>query len=372
MKNKTSLHLTPAYYPHLGGVENHVAKVCQELSRRGNCCKILTLRLEPDWPLQEKYKNSSIYRLNVGSDPGPFASWLTRSWYKLRVWWQMLQHLKVLREADVIQIHDVWWWVWPFSWFLPKSKLFMTFHGYEGSQNPDDRQRRAHQSAAKMTRGNLCIGGFHEKWYGVKPTLVSFGAVEVGGQIDKKVIGSSEIPDRVRNDDKWVQDDSHCNLIYAGRLDADVGIMEYLQGLKECTEKSPTRQLKLDVFGSGPLLNQAKIYSKRNHLPVKFHRWVEPRLIDWSKYDIALVSRHLAIIEALAHGLPVVAHYSSPIKNDYLLLSPFAKWIQVFDNPSRFGEIIENLNPLSAEAKKWARRQTWGKMVDLYEGMWRK
>lgn len=390
MPKKTILHLTPAYHPHLGGVENHVARVCQELNRRGYKCQVITLQLDPSSLHQEKASNSIVYRLPIGVDLGPDINWWKRTSYKLRLWWELARHLNLFQQADVIQIHDVWWWVWPFRWFLPKSKLFMTFHGYEGSQNPDAKQQRAHQKAANMTQGNLCIGGFHEKWYGVKPTEVSFGAVEAEGRVDKRDMGKSEMlistalgqhdgkgkslngmlePSLLRGL-RQVQNDEILNLIYAGRLNTDVGIMEYLQGLKEYLENSPEQSLHLDVFGSGPLISQAQSYSKRHNLPVKFHGWVDPKSLKWSKYDIALVSRHLAIIEALANGLPVIAHYSSPIKKDYLLLTPFAKWIYVFNDPVQFAKTIDNLNQLPAEAEKWASRQTWGKVVDLYEQLW--
>jgi len=354
MPTKTILHLTPAYHPHLGGVENHVARVCQELNRRGYKCQIITLQLDSSSLYQEKTLDSTVYRLPIGADLGPAANWWTRTSYKLRLWRQLAHHLKLFQQADVIQIHDVWWWVWPFRWVLPKSKLFITFHGYEGSQNPDAKQRQAHQNAANMTQSNLCIGGFHEKWYGVKPTEVSFGAVEVENQYHKKVIGNSRI----------------LSLVYAGRLNTDVGIMEYLQGLKEHLQNSPKRQFCLDIFGSGPLLSQAQSYSKRHHLPVKFHGWVDPKLIKWTKYDIALVSRHLAIIEALAYGLPVIAHYSSLIKKDYLLLTPFAKWIHIFDDPSQLAKLVNQFETLPLVAQNWARKQTWKKMVDVYEKLW--
>ena len=52
----------------------------------------------------------------------------------------------------------------------------MTFHGYEGFEAPNWKQIFWHKLAAWLTKGNICIGDFHKKWYGVKPDFVSYGA----------------------------------------------------------------------------------------------------------------------------------------------------------------------------------------------------
>lgn len=81
------------------------------------------------------------------------------------------------------------------------------------------------------------------------------------------------------------------------------------------------------------------------------------------KYDYAFVSRYLAIIEALAAGLPVYAHYNNQIKFDYLNMAPFAKYITIFKD---YREVSVQ------DGQAWAKAQTWEKIVDVYEKLWKK
>ena len=85
-----------------------------------------------------------------------------------------------LRKYDIIHIHDVFFWYLPLRLLYPRKKVFITFHGYE-TQFPPSRsaiwQRRL---AAKLTSGNICVGDYIGKWYGIKPTLVTYGATDLG------------------------------------------------------------------------------------------------------------------------------------------------------------------------------------------------
>jgi len=87
-----------------------------------------------------------------------------------------------------------------------------------------------------------------------------------------------------------------------------------------------------------------------------------------SKYDIAFVSRYLAILEALAAGVPVIAHYNNAIKKDYLQTAPFAKYIQIFKNPKRAKFNFKFVG----EGQRWAKTQTWDKIADMYEKLWQR
>ena len=149
------------YWPHVGGVEKHVEKICDILSKNHQIV-IVCEKHDPKLPDFEKKRGVEIYRIG---ETGKFGIWK---------WW--FQHLNLLRDADIIHIHDVFFWFLPFRlpfWF---KKVFMTFHGYEGSDAPKWKQIFWHKLAAWLTKGNICIGDFHKKWYGVKPDFVSYGA----------------------------------------------------------------------------------------------------------------------------------------------------------------------------------------------------
>ena len=88
------------------------------------------------------------------------------------------------------------------------------------------------------------------------------------------------------------------------------------------------------------------------------------------KYDFAFVSRYLAILEALAAGVPVLAHYNNAIKYDYLAMAPFAKFIHIFQYPKKADL---NFDPeLIKQGQKWAKSQTWDKLAGIYEKLWQK
>ncbi len=156
------LFMTRLYSPHIGGVEKHVERICGILSKKHQII-IVCEKNDPKLSDYEKNRGVEIYRIG---ESGKWAIWK---------WW--FQHLNLINNADIIHIHDVFFWFLPFRLPYWHKKVFMTFHGYEGANPPTWRQIFWHRVAAKLTKGNICIGDFHKKWYGVKPDFVSYGAV---------------------------------------------------------------------------------------------------------------------------------------------------------------------------------------------------
>lgn len=150
------------YYPHVGGVEKHVEKISNILSRKHQI-KIITQKYEMNQKDYEKRDGIEIYRLPMGN------KWVIWKWMKIN------KHL--LKWADIIHVHDVYFWIFPYRLRNWKSKTYITFHGYEGNNAPNIKQVFWHKVNAWLTRGNICIGDFHKKWYHVNPNIVSYGAV---------------------------------------------------------------------------------------------------------------------------------------------------------------------------------------------------
>ena len=128
--------------------------------------------------------------------------------------------------------------------------------------------------------------------------------------------------------------------IFIGRTDPDTGLDEYRKLAK-------SKRITVDIFTRTP--NASK------YLP---------------EYDIAFVSGYLAILEALAAGIPVLAYYQTSIKKDYLLLTPFTRFIDVFTD-FRQVNLEYNFKRIRA-GQEWARQQTWLKLADMYEQLWQK
>lgn len=163
------LFMCRLYYPHVGGVEKHVAKVSQLLTQRGYKITVVAERHDSTLALEEEMDRVKVYRIPLPDTVGESA----KKWH---IWKWFLAHRGLFDQANVIHIHDVFFWFLPFRlpyWF---KKVYLTFHGYEG-RHPTVKQIFWHRLAALLTRGNICIGDFHRKWYGVSPDLVSYGAV---------------------------------------------------------------------------------------------------------------------------------------------------------------------------------------------------
>ena len=163
------LFMARLYWPHIGGVEKHVYEIGQKLKLKGHNLTIVAERHDPRLLEFEVHEGVKIWRIPLPEGVGES----TKKWFIWK-WW--LGHLDLFTRAEIIHIHDVFFWFWPFRlpyWF---KKVYITFHGYEGGV-PSWKQIFWHRLAAFLTSGNICIGDFHRKWYGVIPTFVSYGAV---------------------------------------------------------------------------------------------------------------------------------------------------------------------------------------------------
>ncbi|KKU93105.1 MAG: Glycosyltransferase, group 1 family protein [Candidatus Amesbacteria bacterium GW2011_GWC1_48_10] len=162
------LFMSRLYYPHIGGVEKHIEKISDILSKRHEIT-IVCEQHDPNLPEYEKKGRVKIYRIPLPDGVGEKA----KKWWIWK-WW--LTNLRLIKQADIIHIHDVFFWFLPFRLPYRSKKVFITFHGYEGFNPPSVRKIFWHKLAEYLTRGNICIGDFHQKWYQVKPDFVSYGA----------------------------------------------------------------------------------------------------------------------------------------------------------------------------------------------------
>ncbi len=336
------LFLARRYAPHVGGVETHVEHLSQFLLQKNYAVTIITERFRStDLSRKEIIDGAFVYRIDLPK--GQTSKW--------RIWWWCLLHLGVFLDTEIIHIHDVFFWIipiYPLLWIMRK-KIFITFHGYEAPGPLTPKQIRWHQIAEKYTRGNICVGGFHRKYYGVKPTTVTYGGVETvnahHSQKNKK-------------------------LIFVGRLSNDTGIKEYLQALQLLQEKKVF--CHLDVMGDGDLRDECQNFAKEHHLDVTFHGFVEHAAAELEKYEVVFASQYLSILDAMSQGCAVIAYANTPIKKDYLSMTPFAEWITITYSVKEIAEAIEHPRPVSKHGTGWAKKQTWEKLGKEYVELWKK
>jgi len=334
------------FYPHVGGVEEHVEKLSEQLINKGHKVTIITEQYNNKLKLSEKCKSAQIFRIPIPHQ---------KKQKKWHIWKWLWENRALIRAADLIHIHDVFFWFLPFKLIFPRKKIYITFHGYEGSTPPKIKAIIQRKIGEWLSRGSICVGEFMKKWYQAKPDFVIYGAT-----------------DRIKSLKPTPR-----SVIYLGRLSEDTGIMTYLQAIKILKDKQMS--IKLDVYGKGPQLNQAKTFVKENRLDVKFHGFVKNAQRKIPRYSLAFISRYLGILEAMMAKRPVFAVYNNQIKKDYLTCHPQAKNMVIANHGRMLADkIIKYLNhPQSFQVKvnqayRFAEKQTWNKLTEKYLQLWQK
>lgn len=142
-----------SYYawPHIGGVEKHVKKVVDELRQKGHKVKIIS---------EENIKYPHIKFLGL-----------------LYIWFWLFKNRNLIKNADIIHIHDVFIWYLPFRFLYPRKKVFTTFHGWEGHWPLRWRDILMKRMAAKLSVGSIAVGKYIEKYYGIKVDKIVYGGI---------------------------------------------------------------------------------------------------------------------------------------------------------------------------------------------------
>lgn len=363
------LFLTRSFYPNIGGVEKHVLEISHRLIENGHQVSVITEQPQKSYDanyhskaesakLIGKAKKIRIVRIQVGSD----------DWFKkLRVWFELIKYAKLILESDVVHCHDVFYWYLPFRFLFPFKKVFTTFHGYEGNAIPGKKEILMHKIAEKLSYGNICVGDFLKKWYGTKPTFVTYGA------IDKKLLEKSVNKSRTSDSNINISANENNKIIFVGRLEKETGIMSYLKALNLLNKKGI--KIELDVYGEGALENQVISYLKDQKLKVNMKGFVLNIENVLKNYEYVFCSRYLSILESLVFKQNVFAEYNNAIKKDYLEMAPFAKFISISKNSKEISQALENVlkGKLKLDTKggyDWIKNQTWENMVNIYLDLW--
>lgn len=329
------------FYPHIGGVEKHVFEISQLLLKKGYEVSVITEKFD-DSPEKEVYKGITIYRVAVGGE----------DWFKkFRVWQGVWKLSGVIRSADVVHCHDIFFWYLPFRLLFPKKHIYITFHGHE-AYPISQKSIAVRKIAEKLSWGSLLVSDSLKKWYKANPTFVIYGAVAVDKT--KKPVA--------------ILAKKKITISLVGRLDADRGVETYIAVLKELKKR------KIDytftAYGDGPF---RKELAKYGNTP-GFVSDIEAKV---KNTDIMFASSYLSIMEGLKSKKLLVATYENPLKRDCLLETPFTKYIIVSDDAKKIADRIIYLkehkkekDALVTDAYKWVSQQTWEKMTNVYLKLW--
>lgn len=334
------LHVAHYYKPHVGGVERHLGEISNVLKTQGIQTTILTKQYDVSLPEYESYPEAEVFRIHVDES--------SKFLHKVSVWkgvWQAKNHFF---RADVIHVHDVFWWVLVLlPWLLLyRKKIYMTFHGYAGNELPTKYEILWRKIAAFFTKGSICVGDFQKKWFHLSPTKVVYGAVD-------STLPQKKVPQTA---------------IFLGRLEQDNGIFLYLEALRQV--QAHDSRWKLAVYGEGSQEKAAKAFVAKHKLNVTFHGFVPLEQKQISHYSVAFVSRYLSIIEALSARVAVISQYTTRMTEDYLRMSPFSDWITIANTPEAVVAALLKPKKVTEAASKWVAAQTWDNLADVYKKLW--
>ena len=375
----TILFFARLFWPHGGGVERHVLEVGKRLVAKGHSVIVVT----EDLPKTHSFANHSkapsakvtgsiagiqIYRIPAGKD----------DWFKkFRVWQWLWQHKELIRNADIVHAHDVFFWYLPFRFLYPAKPIYTTFHGYETKFPPAKKAIFVRKISEKLSWGNICVGEYIGKWYGTTPTYTTYGGVELSifnFQFSKKK-------------------NKKLHILFIGRLEEDIGIEFYLEAIRKLKEK---KDVAVTFLGDGSFKKEAKELGKVVPQWQNCHsgKRSASRIRSWTSQDdadekevrnsylsetmqgadVVFASSYLSILSAMAAKKPIVAVYTNPLKRDYLTMTPFGKFISVVDSAEGIVNQVQNLEKTHAKVEQayvWAKEQTWEKVVASYLHLWK-
>ncbi|NLG06137.1 MAG: glycosyltransferase family 4 protein [Candidatus Pacebacteria bacterium] len=338
------LQISQYYSPRVGGVEKHLSRLNRELIKQGQQISVLTGNDDPQLASQELLDQVQVYRI----DNAPAKN------YKCKIWRQIIKNRRLLLDADIIHIHDVFWWIIPL-YPLIFHKIYITFHGYESGDGPSNKAIFWHKLANKLAKGSIAIGGFHVKYYGTKTDYVIDGASDHDKTTNNKATQRKTAPKKI---------------IFVGRLVSESGILSYLQALQILQDQG--EDYHLDVFGNGPLMTQAQKYAQQKQLNVTFHGFVADAEHLFRQYPIAFVSSYLSICEALSQNCRVIAHYPNQFIKDYLSMSIYKDYIFMTDSAQKIAQAVIKAPVVKTFDNQVRQSLTWSTIAQSYQDLWQK
>ncbi|HZQ29519.1 MAG TPA: glycosyltransferase family 4 protein [Patescibacteria group bacterium] len=324
----------PYFYPHIGGVEKHSLEVARRLKRKGYKVIVVT---EGNRDKKEKISGIEVYRLYFGK----------KNWFKkFRIWLKILKYRELIRSADTIHCHDVFFWYLPLRIMYPGKKVFITFHGFENIP-PKIKEIFIRRLSEKLSSGNIAVGDYIKKWYGTNSNLVTYGAID---KIHKSTGSFNQRKPKI---------------LLIGRLESDIGIKSYIETLKTLSN------FNLDVLGDGSFREELRKYGT-------VHGFVKNPDPYFKKADIIFASSYLSMLQGLSFRKPVFSIYENNFKRDYLLMSPLARFTVIKGSPKRLEDEVKLVmgdrilrESLILKSSEWIKNQTWDKITNQYLALWK-
>ena len=334
--SKNILFLARLFIPHIGGVEKQVYELSLRLIKLGYSVTVLTERYDNNVPQEEIIKGIKIIRINV----------LNIKYFGLiHLWFSLFKYIKIFQEANIVHAHSVYIWYWPFKLLFLKKPSYVTFHGWEGIYPIPKINIFIRRIDAFLANKNITISDYVEKHYGIVADKLMYTSVDIPKE---KILRKSTK-----------------TIVYVGRLDEDTGLRKILKAISYLKKY----KFQIEFCGDGSLKEECEKYGKVNG-------FVDPSQY-YSKAFICISAGHTSILEAFTYKCLIVTTFNNQVKKDYLLMTPFKKWIIVENKPKILADkiIYYYKNPqkagiLTEGAYKWVKTQNWNACVNEYLDLW--
>lgn len=236
------LFLAHHKHPRIGGVEKHIQQITKKLKVEGH--KITTISEEDLKPPHIK-----IFGL-------------------LYIWFWLFKNRKLVSDADIVHVHDVFIWYLPFRLLFPQVKVYITFHGWEGTYPIPLWNILNKRTANYLCNGSIAVGNYINKYYGIKSDFVIHGGVS-----NNQLTNYHKTPN---------------SLVWFGRQDKDTGYFEFREWLKT-----------------------------KPHLKVKYITNIKnpEKYLKMAVYCVP--SGYLSYLEAKSYGCKIITFANNPLKEDY-------------------------------------------------------
>jgi glycogen(starch) synthase len=287
------LFWSKVFWPKIGGVEVHAARLLEALQARGHEFLVVTTRSDPDQPEGDEYRGIPIHR---------FPFWSTESYTEIDTLMRIRQRVAVLKRAfapDLVHVNavDVGNFFHLLTSQVDTAPLLVTLHGEWESRY--DGVVKNILGAADWVAG--CSQAILETGRRLAPEIVPRSAVIYNG-LEAPPLEPAPLPFEAPR------------LLCLGRLSPEKGFDLALTAFAAVVRQFP--QARLAVAGDGssrPELEQQAAQLEIGH-QVDFLGWVEPEDVPALINTATLVvmpsrqeSLPLVALEAALMGRPLVA-----------------------------------------------------------------
>lgn len=270
------LFLTRFFYPHIGGVEKHVLEISKSLIAKGHDVCILTEKYDKSLKGNEVVCGIKIVRFSFPH---------VKLFGLFDVWWQIFVRRKLIVDAQIVHVHDVFIWYFPFRFLYVQKMVFSTFHGWEGKWPIPWRNVMLRKVSAKLSKGVITVAKGTTKYYNVKSDKIIYGATRKISDIDYK-----------NSKDKY-------RIVFVGTLSKNNGLLSLFAWLDK------NKKYHVDFFGDGDLCEICKKYGT-----VHGYKNPEPFM---EKAKICVPCGYLSYIEAKKYGCKIMTFPTTTIMKNY-------------------------------------------------------